>query len=258
MSRSRLVIGVIGGNGAQAVAHSLGRAIALSGHAVLTGGRPILSGEVKDAALLGAANAAGRLRVVARIVGILCSEEPTLEMSLTPPVMTLFLSTGLSSPERDVITGVTPDVLLVLCGGTGTLTEAAFAHLLHRPILLVNSRQHLRAKLKEHRPSGPLFGGDGKLDEYLCQAIAAYPTVNGIVANKALLEMGLEAELDHAEEYPEEKIDSVIERAIALAMAAGFTETPVFPGLPRDPTVADKFKRGLDAMLSNTVGERDD
>ena len=100
MQRSRLIIGVMGGEGQRDAAQRLGAAITSCGHIVLTGGRNQDTGEAKDAALFGAARSAVS-GGVARLVGILNGGIPAWEPRLTPNERSLYLQTGLSSAERD-------------------------------------------------------------------------------------------------------------------------------------------------------------
>lgn len=85
MDRSRLIIGVMGGNEQKDAAQRLGAAITSRGHIVLTGGRNQDTGAVKDAALYGAARLAGSGSGVARLVGI-AGAEPRRGSHVLPPM----------------------------------------------------------------------------------------------------------------------------------------------------------------------------
>jgi predicted Rossmann-fold nucleotide-binding protein len=120
MLRNRCIVGVIGGDESAQVgaARQVGAEIAKVGQIILTGGTPVNTNDVKNAALWGAHQAektgTGSSSVRARMIGILNSEQVDWN---TPHPCRLFLKTGLTSFERDAINGLTPDVLIVFQGG---------------------------------------------------------------------------------------------------------------------------------------------
>lgn len=150
----RVIIGVIGGNkqhGVVADAKKVGEQVMLQQCILLTGGEPGPAPHVKDAAMLGAAEGA---RDEARLIGILPHNAPPRRKWDSPCSHRLFLHTGLTSPERDPINGVTPDVLIVFPGTEGTLCELAFAVAKGRPIFFWKAAPLLRGAL--YQPSGKL------------------------------------------------------------------------------------------------------
>jgi predicted Rossmann-fold nucleotide-binding protein len=58
----------------------------------------------------------------------------------------LLIETVLTSHERNLINGATPDVLIALAGGPGTVSEALIALSLGRPVIYLNSLHVLRAQ----------------------------------------------------------------------------------------------------------------
>lgn len=112
MAQRRIIIGAIGGDGQKEAAVALGKAVAEAGCILLTGGELRDSDEVKDAAMLGAAStrATGS---TPRLVGIIPSNIPKWDESVENA---LFLRTGLEHNFRNVINGLTPDVLIVFGG----------------------------------------------------------------------------------------------------------------------------------------------
>ena len=125
----RALIGVIGGDKQGETARSLGRAAAAAGVILLTGGGDptdikLQPDEVKNAVFRGALDAEADGSGVARFVGVLPSGNVRW---LRPRPRHCLLETGLQHFERNVINGVTPDVLVVMGGSRGTLAEAAFA-----------------------------------------------------------------------------------------------------------------------------------
>lgn len=140
------------------------------------------------------------------------------------------LETGLTSAERDCITGTTPDALIILCGGTGTLTETAFAEIVGRPHLLMASRGHLLRKSREHGKAG-----DGKLEAFFNEASSVYVNLTGRCFSVADLESALDRSLDHCPDYSEGSEDAAVDEAIRLGSAATCGCETSFPGLPQDP-----------------------
>ena len=140
MSR-RMIIAVIGGNDLPDVALSARRfgELASNRAILLTGGKPSggqVSEHVKTAAMDGAVNNRGLM------VSVLPSTSPSCERE----GHRLELRTGLSSYERDPITGSAADVVVVFPGGAGTLIELAFAALMDRPIIFLSSIHYLQVK----------------------------------------------------------------------------------------------------------------
>jgi SLOG cluster4 family len=152
---SSLIIGVIGGTrnaGKEALewAPEVGRLVGERGSILLTGGEPIVENSVK-AKTMCAARDAGTLHSPTGIVGIIPSRPDgfvgVVLDERNPTSYGLYLYTGVHSYERNVLTGILPDVLIVLAGGEGTLSEAAYAIDAHRPLLFLGSRDLLRQSL---------------------------------------------------------------------------------------------------------------
>lgn len=133
MSR-RLQIGVIGSEvctaRAEMVAAEVGREIARRGHITLTGGL----GGVMAAAARGAAEAGGLA------IGIL----PGLQRSLGNPFNHVNIATGLGK-ARNAIVAQSVDGLIVIQGGTGTLSEMCMAYET-TPIVAMHSTGGVAAK----------------------------------------------------------------------------------------------------------------
>ncbi|SIO02211.1 TIGR00725 family protein [Bradyrhizobium erythrophlei] len=163
------MIGAIGGDRHQDAAKAFGKAVAEQGCILLTGGRELQeSDEVKDAAMIGA-RSAEITGAVARLVGILPSEKE----SWVATSRRLFLDTGLKHNIRNVINGLTPDVLVVFGGGGGTLAEAAFAIAASKPIFfgdLPASRDRLIKNFKKY-----FVGSKQDVDLYLGEPLGARP-----------------------------------------------------------------------------------
>ena len=134
----RAIVGVLGGDDQHGQARAVGQMIVRNGWILLTGGDGTSKAkkpQVKDTSMCGAASLNGPR------IGILPDNTP-LPSSATPRIAKwdqpsranyLFLKTGVSSKERNVINGQTPDILIALSGGRGTLAEIAFAVAAKKP-----------------------------------------------------------------------------------------------------------------------------
>jgi predicted Rossmann-fold nucleotide-binding protein len=225
--RKRCIVGVIGGDESVQVeaARQVGEEIAKASQIILTGGMPLDSNEVKNAALWGAHQAERRSRwftsVRARMIGILKSKQ--VEWDTAHPCR-LFLKTGLTSFERDAINGLTPDVLIVFQGGRGTLCELAYAVAASKPIRYYKSVAQLRRKTEQHL-------ADGLLNRVLEEALGKYPTVMGKTVSSADLIRELGRALDAAtpdDLSPAKTVRDAVAEVFRNRVALGQTG---FPGL---------------------------
>lgn len=220
MPRYRAIIGVIGGNNLEHVAplaKAFGRKVAERGHFILTGGSPEENTNVKDAALSGAQCHDPNTR----FIGIL--PRPEGEHQLEPRFEekephSLLLHSGLTSCERDVINGFTPDFLVVFAGGEGTLCELAFAVLGGKPIIFVHSRSLFKTRLAQRG--------------CVAKALLKFPQ-KGLDAG-AILEKVREKLNEDDEDF------QTVDRAAKLLFerldgqgygASGFPEIPNYPGI---------------------------
>jgi len=121
------IIGVMGGARVapevEALAGDLGRAVALEGWVVLSGGRDT---GVMAAVSAGAAQAGGL------VVGVL----PDGDLSRAAAHLTIPIRTGLGD-GRNIINILSSDVVVALPGGAGTLSEIALAVKNHKPLYLL-------------------------------------------------------------------------------------------------------------------------
>jgi uncharacterized protein (TIGR00725 family) len=250
--RSRAIIGVIGGGLQQNAAEALGREIVCAGHVLLTGGIREPSKAVTQAAQFGAASTLEVDGVVVRAVGILPSEQANWASSIGARDRSLYLSTGITHKQRDAINGVTPDVLVALKGGTGTLTEIAFARSAHRSVLLLNSGDHLKERWEAHSRSK----GDAGLNDYFTQALLIYPQMSGRKLCAEELETDLHDFLETADDFLESDIKRVVSRAISLAGQSTLQEESGFPGVPPDyESTRIRFEHLLRVIMEDSVGE---
>lgn len=133
-------IGVIGSSGQlsqelAAQARAVGREIALRGGILFSGGQD----GVMEAASQGAQEAGGLT------VGILPGSDPTCGN----PYLTVRVTTGLNCEYRSLALVHTVDVLLMLCGGNGTLGELSAAYLNGKPVVVLAQSGGWSAKIRE-------------------------------------------------------------------------------------------------------------
>ena len=125
------IIGVMGGSQVagevESLARELGRAVALEGWIVLSGGR--------DAGVM-AAVSAGAAEAGGTVVGIL----PDRDLTDASPHLTIPIRTGLGD-ARNVINILSSDVVVALPGSAGTLSEIALAVKNGKPLLLLGWRE---------------------------------------------------------------------------------------------------------------------
>ena len=225
--RTRCLVGVIGGDDSvqSEAARQFGAEIVRAGQILLTGGTPVNTNEVKNAAMWGAMQAeersAGEEPVRARMIGILNSQ--TEDWDTSHPCR-LYLRTGLTSYERDAINGLTPDVLIVFRGGRGTLCELAYAAAACKPLRYYDSVEALRDKTQEHI-------ADGALAPVLEEALRKYPVVLGREVSSQDLLRALCGALDGAksEDFdPKRTIHQVVDDVFKHGPRLGPTG---FPGL---------------------------
>jgi hypothetical protein len=104
------------------LAETVGALLARLGITLITGGR----GGVMEAASRGATEAGGLT------IGIV----PSAHFDHANPCCTVVIPTGLGH-ARNVLTALAGDVVIVIGGGAGTLSEIAFAWIHARPILVL-------------------------------------------------------------------------------------------------------------------------
>lgn len=130
-SRRRLCVTVIGASTASprllAAAEAIGRGVVDAGYRLVTGGR----GGVMEAASRGARSSAAWQE--GRVLGLL----PTLDPAAANPFVDVVVPTGLGI-GRNLLVVATGDVVVAVGGGSGTLSEIAFAWQLGKPIVALD------------------------------------------------------------------------------------------------------------------------
>jgi predicted Rossmann-fold nucleotide-binding protein len=221
--KRRVIVGIMGGDEQPREAAALGSWVAAAGHILLTGGRPIDDVAAKNAAMFGAVSQLRGERT-ARLIGILPSS--TIEWS-TPKKHQLFLSTGLGGIERDPLNGMTPDIVVVLRGGTGTLLEMTYASASEKPVIFLDSSNALGKKVEVHRR-------DGKLQNCLLTALKYYPLVRGKLLSANDLNRILDEALVNAREMRADDL-SVLSNAVSRLPTE--LQPSGFSGIPQNDEV---------------------
>lgn len=235
MKNRRIIIGAIGGDRQKDAAKAFGKTVAEAGCILLTGGKLRNSDEVKDAAMIGAvcAESSG---VAARLVGILPSKE--IEWDETSN-KSLFLATGLTHYVRNVINGLTPDVLIVFGGSKGTLAEAAFAVAANRPLFFAGPTSDVADRLDKNFDK--YFRTNGDVDEYLQKPLNAYRQAWRCSPTVEELKRGLDSLLKNARKRTLAPTELVARCKDATAKVSLLDPTG-FPGLPNQPSSKTKFE----------------
>src|SRR4051812_25390989 len=162
------IIGVVGASGdgpedLWKLAAEVGRAVVEAGHVLLTGGggSEPRADRVRDCAVDSALDAGGK------VISILPKGEkgPTTATHVC-------IETNMSSNARNVINGFTPDGLIALYGGGGTLSEVAYALYKEKAVVFLKSRR-------------ALFKSMNKLPSKL---VAGYQTFTGLPPQAQLIE----------------------------------------------------------------------
>jgi uncharacterized protein (TIGR00725 family) len=241
VAQRRIVIGAIGGDRQKEAAIDFGKAVAEAGCILLTGGELRESDEVKDAAMLGAASAR-TTGSTARLVGIIPSDVTEWDESVEKA---LFLRTGLKHNFRNVINGLTPDVLVVFGGSRGTLAEAAFALAARKPLFFCHLRSYQVSErlLKNFReyfvnPEGT-HGHD--IETYLEKPLDVFrgvwnPTPSIVQLKKELADFLI------GDSNTTRTASGTVKKCIAAVGDVGLLGKTGFPGLPGDATAKDRFE----------------
>jgi hypothetical protein len=244
---NRVIIGVVGSDLSPTIgiAAAVGAEVVRQGHILLTGGKPGAGGtKVKDAAMDGAINV--EESTIARMIGILDNREPPqnncrLITTINPSSRYLLVYTGLTNHERNVINGVTPDVMIALEGREGTLSEIAFASFAGVPVVFLSSLEALIRRYKTEQ---------NEFMTVLRNAQRKYPIINGEELEIDKLNEGFLSYLESWIGKPEDiaRVADIQEgavRAVRQALTSHSSTPPKFtkrfPGVPGCQVDADQF-----------------
>jgi predicted Rossmann-fold nucleotide-binding protein len=220
-ARTRVIIGLMGGNLQHLEARDIGSSVAHLNHILLTGA-PI--GDMLSREIHRAAMHAASLIAEARLIGILPRGTPgpglgvrgrgaddkasdvDRRFEMIQGIKGFYFQTGLASEERDSVTGLTPDVLIFLRGSTGTLCELAYAAASRRRTYFVDSVEFLREKLR-------VGGSAGKIDQTFAKAQRHCGQVGGQEISVSEMKQCVAERLATAEDWKGELSDLVAEAA---------------------------------------------
>jgi uncharacterized protein (TIGR00725 family) len=130
---TKRVISVCGGHKDtkfSAEAYELGKGIALRGYVLITGG----GGGIMESASRGAAENGGL------VIGVLPSERKNPLDGYPNPYVSIPVYTGMSD-ARNAIIAKSPDVLVALGGGAGTLSEIGLAVKSRTPVIIIGDSE---------------------------------------------------------------------------------------------------------------------
>jgi uncharacterized protein (TIGR00725 family) len=233
-----LVVGAIGGDRQRALGVAFGAEVAKRGWILLSGGEVADSDEIKNATMLGA-DGVEREGAVARLVGILPSKSVRWRRPLP---RRLFLETGLPHNVRNLINGVTPDVVVVFGGSRGTLAEAAFARAAGRRLIFCEALGRLKQNVERYFGSGT---DETNSRIYFDEPVQMYPNAFATAQTSAGLLALLRHTLVNASDVvPAQLIDAVAECDCVIGRTTGF------PGLPNIPGSRERFEAIISEISS--------
>lgn len=242
MDERRVIIGAIGGANQKVAAQEFGRAVAQAGCILLTGGGARDDGEVKNATVQGAL-AAQDTSAVARAVGVLPAERVDWEW---PSSSHLLLHTGVPHNVRNVINGVTPDVLVVFGGSRGTLAEMGFAAAAGKKLFFYSGHEggavaRLRKNLARYFGAGC---SSNHTDLYLRQPIAAFPRAWAQSWTAEDMTALIESTLKTASNW-QGSVQDLVQCCVNQVCEAGPLGETEFPGLPGCPDARQRFETAI-------------
>ena len=250
----RAIIGAFGGDQQSVAGKEFGALVARAGYILLTGGNGKDDKEIKNATMIGAMEEAGRDRsVVARLIGILPNKDECL-LPPAPRTSCLLLRTLLTSEERNVINGMTPDVVVIFGGGAGTIAEAAFAKAAGKDLIFYNGLDQREKKsldrLKGHLPE---FDREENIQKYLRAPLSKYPNnVLPIDQSTGGLKQLLEKTLDAAN-GPTDIPTLVMEvNKLVTKNIRNYLRTPL-SRYPNNVLPIDQSTEGLKQLLKETL-----
>jgi hypothetical protein len=189
---------------------------------------------------------------IARLIGVIPSRLPE-DWSGPPPYRLssasrpsethkLLLDSEQSHNIRNVINGLTPDVVVAFGGGAGTLAEIAFATAAGRAIFFHNAIDRLRKNLETY------FGSHAaKINKitYFDEPLSVYPKIvdKSWTTDELLLLLGQVLRREHDINIG---ADSLVSQCIDTARK--ISAVTGFPGIPRKPDSKQQFEQLVQAI----------
>ena len=234
--RKRVIIGLMGGDQQPSEAREIGSSVAQLGNILLTGAA---IGNKDDKRVHLAAMHAASLTGKARLIGILPCEDPrsncpgpskvtrraigerSFEDIQSAGVRGFYFHSGITSVERDSITGIAPDALIFLRGSAGTLCELAYAAAAGRTVYFVDSVAFLRVKLQAVESAG-------KLNRTFAKAQRRCDSVNGGGISVSGLKEVVALRLATARDWSG-KLEDLVAEATNVEASKGISSETGFP-----------------------------
>jgi uncharacterized protein (TIGR00725 family) len=247
--RRRLLIGAIGGDAQKASALAFGAAAARAGVIVLTGGGDRCDDEVKNAVIEGARTNGEAGRYIGILPG---TSDPGGKAVWDRRANGLLLHTALPHFVRNLINGVTPDVLVAFGGSRGTLAEVAFALAAGKPLFFYGNGSKGSAVPRLRRNFKECFERDDEdnVRTFLAEPLRVWPAIAGKAWTADDLLQLLEHRLGLVEDW-DKSVDALVGQCIAAATMngpLGSIGPTGFPGLPTDPESKQRFEREIEAI----------
>ena len=252
--KRRIIIGAIGGDKQKNPANDFGEAVAFSDCILLTGGGNKITDEVKDASISGVKDAAQKNSTLARYVGILWSNDYRWEQEKT----SLLLYTGLEHNIRNVINGVTPDVIVVFGGSRGTLAEAAFALAAEKKLFFFSGQNgggvaRLRRNFEKYFIDNSTY--QNCVDLYLSDPLRIFPRAWASPPTQETLLSLLAKALENAKDW-DGSAEELVQVCLAAVPEKDLLGPTGFPGLPHDPQAKDRFESAI-LTISNAITKQE-
>jgi uncharacterized protein (TIGR00725 family) len=201
-------------------ARAIGRAIR-DNAILLTGGDGKSRGSVKDEAIIGAG-------ADARIISILPEKDPDpASGGIDTTGNGIIVRTGLKN-GRNVVNALAADAMIVLEGGAGTLSEAAFAQMTGRCVILFNGA--------ETKFDGAL--NDAKRWQKIAKESSVMQSLLPVACTEEVLKLYAREALVHG--FKTSNVNEAITHAIAAPLRA---ELPVIEGVNKE-----KYEAALSAL----------
>jgi hypothetical protein len=232
MDQRRIILGAIGGDCHEESAAELGKAVARAGCILLTGGGDEVNREVKNATIQGARNAS-QYGAKPRYIGILSSKlaPPNQPVQWMPrDDAGILLHTGLPHYMRNLINGVTPDVLIVFGGSCGTLAEAAFGAAAGKTMYFFGNGIKGRSVGRLQRNFKKLLD-PANTSLYLARPLTLWSSIGGKDRSPAELLDLLAERLRVATDW-DSSADALVARCVSDAVSTGVPSNTGFPGIP--------------------------
>jgi hypothetical protein len=168
----------------------------------------------------------------------------------------LLIHTGLEHNIRNVINGVTPDVIVVFGGSRGTLAEAAFALAAGKKLLFFSGQDgggvvRLRKNFEKYFKKDSMH--QDYIDLYFSHPLRVFPNAWTSTPTQENLLSLLWTTLRDAEDWAG-SVDELVQACLTAVPNKDLLGPTGFPGLPHDPKAKDRFESAI-LTLSNATAK---